>query len=108
MKISTLLIATILFCNSVSAQQSISLIFPASLTDTSITTLAINDVQHLLHEACNCEVSLNNTNADVLLKLPKIKKAIPEKFIGSTTQQSILSGVMYGTAKEIDAHLPPK
>ena len=35
-------------------------------------------------------------------KLPKIKKAIPKKFIGSTTQQSILSGVMYGTAKEID------
>ncbi len=35
-------------------------------------------------------------------RLPKIKKAVPEKFIGSTTQQSILTGVVYGTAKEID------
>lgn len=31
-------------------------------------------MQHLLHEACNCEVSLNNINADILLKLPAIKK----------------------------------
>ncbi|MEI7802698.1 MAG: type III pantothenate kinase [Bacteroidota bacterium] len=35
-------------------------------------------------------------------KLPKIKKAEPEKLIGNTTQQSILSGVVFGTAKEID------
>lgn len=35
-------------------------------------------------------------------KLPKIKKAVPEKLIGSTTKESILSGVVFGTAKEID------
>lgn len=35
-------------------------------------------------------------------KLPKIKKAVPEKFIGSTTQQSILTGVVFGISKEID------
>ena len=35
-------------------------------------------------------------------KLPKIKKAEPEKFIGSTTEESILSGVVFGTAKEMD------
>ncbi len=35
-------------------------------------------------------------------KLPKIKKAVPEKFIGNTTQQSILSGAVFGASKEID------
>lgn len=35
-------------------------------------------------------------------KLPKIKKAVPEKFIGSTTEESILSGVVFGASKEID------
>lgn len=70
-------IATILLfvaANFLSAQKSISLIFPPSLLDTSITSLAINDVQQLLKQACNCDVSTNNTNADVLLKLPAIKK----------------------------------
>ncbi len=75
MKISTLLFAAFLFCNPIVAQQSISLIFPVSLLDTSITAIAIKDAQQLLTQACNCEVSLNNTNADVLLKLPAIDKA---------------------------------
>ncbi|GDX51802.1 type III pantothenate kinase [Bacteroidota bacterium] len=35
-------------------------------------------------------------------KLPKIKKTVPEKFIGSTTEESILSGVVFGASKEID------
>ena len=35
-------------------------------------------------------------------KLPKIKIGIPEKLIGSTTQQSILSGVVFGVSKEMD------
>lgn len=79
MKISTLLLVTFLFCNAAFTQQSISIIFPASLQDTAITSLAIKDVEQLLKQACNCEVSLNNTNADVLLKLPVIDKAEASK-----------------------------
>ncbi len=36
-------------------------------------------MQQLLKQACNCEVSLNNTNADVLLKLPAIEKTEASK-----------------------------
>ncbi len=75
MKISSLLFAAFFICNSVFAEQSISIIFPSSLLDTSITVLAIKDAQQLLKQACNCDVSLNNANADVLLKLPVIDKA---------------------------------
>ena len=70
-------IATVLFfvaANYLSAQKSISLIFPPSLLDTSITSLAIHDARQLLIQACNCDVSLNSNHADVLLKLPAIKK----------------------------------
>ncbi len=68
----SLLVLFFAFCNTLFAQQSISLVFPSSLLDTSITSLAIKDVQQLLTQACNCEVSLNNESADVLLKLPSI------------------------------------
>lgn len=78
MKISTLLLSTFLLCNSVFAQR-ISFIFPSSLLDTSITSLAIKDAQQLLKQACNCEVNLNNENADVLLKLPAIDIAEASK-----------------------------
>lgn len=54
------------------AQQSISILVPSSLLDTSITSLAIDDAQQLLKQACGCEVSLNNERADVLLKLPEV------------------------------------
>lgn len=56
------------------AQKSISLLFPASLQDTSITRLAITDTKQLLAQACGCEVSLNNPSADVLIKLPAVDK----------------------------------
>ncbi len=79
MKLYTLLLSAVFFCNAVVAQQSISLIFPASLKDTSITSLAIKDVQQLLKQACNCDVSLNDNSADVLLKLPAIDKTEASK-----------------------------
>ncbi len=40
------------------------------MMDTSITRLAIEDVQRLLKQACDCEVSLNNPDAEVVFVLP--------------------------------------
>ena len=51
---------------------SISINAPESLLDTSITKLSINDVQYLLKQACNCEVAVNNNNADIIFQLPNI------------------------------------
>lgn len=65
---------SLLLAKPANAQKSISLIFPVSLYDTSITRLAINDAQQLLNRACNCEVTMNNTSAEVLLRLPAIDK----------------------------------
>ncbi|MBP6732178.1 MAG: hypothetical protein KA149_08970 [Chitinophagales bacterium] len=73
-KLSVVLLFCILSLQPLVAQKSISIIYPPSLNDTSITVLAINDAQQLLKQACGCEVSLNNTSADVLLKLPAIDK----------------------------------
>ncbi len=73
-KLSVVILLCVLSLQPLVAQKSISIIFPPSLNDTSITTLAINDAQQLLKQACGCEVSLNNTAADVLLKLPAIDK----------------------------------
>lgn len=56
----------------IQAQRSISIIFPPSLLDTSITAITINDVRELLFKACSCKVDFNNSNADVLIKLPEI------------------------------------
>jgi hypothetical protein len=51
---------------------SISINAPVSLFDTSITKLSIDDVQGLLKQACNCEVAINNSNADIIFQLPNI------------------------------------
>jgi hypothetical protein len=51
---------------------SISINAPQSLLDTSITQLSINDVQALLRQACNCDVAVNNSNADIIFQLPDI------------------------------------
>lgn len=74
MKHLIILLLALVALQPATAQKSISLIFPASLQDTAITRLAINDTKDLLTQACGCQVSLNNSSADVLLKLPAIDK----------------------------------
>ena len=56
------------------AQTTVSIIAPKGLLDTSITALAVDDVRHLLSEACGCAVSVNDATAKVLLQLPVINK----------------------------------
>ncbi len=51
---------------------SISINAPKSLSDTSITRFTITDVQQLLKQACNCEVIINNNNAEIIFQLPDI------------------------------------
>lgn len=56
---------------------------PASLMDTVITRLAILDVQQLLQQACQCEVLLNHTEAEIILALPDIptgRPCLPNRF----------------------------
>jgi hypothetical protein len=71
-KICFALLSIVFFGNQLFAITSISIIAPTSLMDTSISRLAILDVQKLLTEACNCEVTLNQPNAEILLKLPNL------------------------------------
>lgn len=70
------------------AQLHISIQVPPSLQDTSITSLAIADVQQLLVQACSCEVQLNNTTAEVQLVLHDISHesaAAPTAFSKAAT-----------------------
>lgn len=79
-----LLFALCMFIASlVYSQQNISLIVPQSLLDTSITSITVKDVQSLFALACNCEVPINNTTANVQLLLPEIdaqNAAQPNRF----------------------------
>jgi len=61
-----------LSASQVFAIQSISIISPASLMDTGITRITINDVQQLLKQSCSCDVTINNPQAEVVLQLPDI------------------------------------
>jgi hypothetical protein len=54
------------------ASESISINFAVSLIDTSITKIAIEDVQQLLSKACQCEVNFNRPNAAIQINLPSI------------------------------------
>ncbi|MCS6935738.1 MAG: hypothetical protein NZM35_11420 [Chitinophagales bacterium] len=78
----------IFFSLQVHGLQTISLISPRGLLDTSITAITIADVQQLLHKACDCEVMLNNPLADVQLHLPEIdanKASAPNRFARAVT-----------------------
>ncbi len=62
---------------------SINIAAPESLFDTAITRITIEDVQQLLQKACNCEVTVNGSNADVEIQLPDIPLntiCLPNKF----------------------------
>jgi hypothetical protein len=61
-----------LFSQKIMALGSISIIAPPALMDTGITRITVADVQQLLKQACNCDVTLNNNQADVVLQLPDI------------------------------------
>lgn len=54
------------------ASYSISLVAPQQLLDQSISRQAIDDCIVLLQDACHCEVTLNNPQADVVWILPAI------------------------------------
>jgi hypothetical protein len=43
--------------------------------DTAITSLTILDVQQLLKKACNCEVTLNQTEAEIVIQLPNLSSS---------------------------------
>ena len=58
---------------------SIGIIAPAALTDTSITAITLADISQLLHQSCQCLVTLNNTDAEVQIILPNLKPADAQK-----------------------------
>jgi len=63
--------------------QSISINFPPSLTDTSISRLAIEDARQMLAQACTCEVEFNSPKAAVQIILPNVSAemaAAPSRF----------------------------
>ncbi len=64
-----------LFSLSASAQQNISIITPQQNLENSVSKLAIEDVQYLLQQACNCTVDLNNTASEIQILLPEIDTA---------------------------------
>jgi len=70
-----LIIFLALLSFSASAQQNISIITPQQDLENSVSKLAIDDVQQLLQQACNCTVDLNNTAAEIQLQLPDIDPA---------------------------------
>ncbi len=65
----------ILFSLSAAAQQNISIITPQQNLENSVSKLAIEDVQQLLQQACNCTVELNKTASEIQLLLPQIDTA---------------------------------
>lgn len=78
-----LIVLCILLAQLSFSQQSISLLVSESLTQTDITAISIKDVQSLLTQACDCQVTINNTTADVQLALPEMDArtaALPNRF----------------------------
>ncbi len=63
---------------NLSAQESISINADQKLLDESITQLAIQDVQNLLANACQCTVNTNDTKAGIQINLPST--ATQDKF----------------------------
>ncbi len=57
----------------ISAVESISIIADSSTISNKISKAAVDDCLHLLVEAFQCAVSVNNPRADFLLILPKIE-----------------------------------
>lgn len=57
------------------AIESISIIAPMTIVSNPISGQAISDCIALMEKACRCKVSLNDENADILLRLPIIDSA---------------------------------
>ena len=72
MKHCLLFITAWLLVSIAAAQQSVSIIAPKALLENSITAVTISDVQYLLGQACGCSVTINNAEANVILRLPLI------------------------------------
>lgn len=70
-----LLVLLTLFSSAVFAQENISIITPPQNLENSISKLAIEDVQKLLGQACDCKVSLNSKQSEVQIVLPEIDTA---------------------------------
>lgn len=59
------------FVGFTSANMSISINASETVFNQSISNLAMQDVQQLLQDACNCEVSFNTPKANIQINLPK-------------------------------------
>ena len=67
------LLACLLFSFAVKAQfHTISINGSASVFDTIITAITINDTRDLLQQACGCTVAYNDSTAPVQITLPDI------------------------------------
>jgi hypothetical protein len=67
---------------------SISIITNDDNLKNSISKNSINDCLQLLRKACNCDVQLNNQEAQILIELPDIKRIEPQ-------ESRFLEGVTY-------------
>ncbi|MCH2043204.1 MAG: hypothetical protein MK212_03630 [Saprospiraceae bacterium] len=67
--------------------ESISIITDRENLQNSITKLTIKDCTDLLQRACNCPVTINNQDAEILLKLPTIEDVFSDE--PSRFQQSV-------------------
>ncbi len=54
------------------ALESISIVTDDANRSNPISSKAINEFQSLMKKACNCDVSINNENAQILIQLPNI------------------------------------
>lgn len=70
--VSSVFYLLMLFCFSAAAQQNISIITPDANLKNSVSKLAIEDVQALLQQACNCKIEINNNAYPVQIHLPAI------------------------------------
>lgn len=81
LKINLLSILFLLsFSLNLKALESISIISTENILENTISKKAIEDCMELLQKSCNCEVSLNNNQAQILLVLPEISNNEVLKF----------------------------
>ena len=74
-----LLLLLLLLSVQQSYAETISIIASQALRDSSITGIALDDVQELLTEACGCKVTYNDATAPVVIILPAANKLKPKE-----------------------------
>ena len=68
------------FSLNLKALESISIISSENILENTISKKTVEDCLDLLQKSCNCEVSLNNNQAQILLILPEISNSEILKF----------------------------